>query len=117
MNKQDEIVTSDLAQFGARERKMLEDLMRAWREHGLPRDFNDDEVTAAMNRNSGYVFLTNSDYQIAMEEDGKLESFYNCPECGAEGLFAEIENLDDHQSGNAGECRRWIKDVRAGRNG
>lgn len=112
--KKDEIVTSDLAKFGQREKKMAGVLLIAM-GNGLPVDFNNDEVTVMMNTNSGNVFLTNSEYQVAMMNDGKLESFYSCPECGHEGFYEEIENLDNHQSGNTGECRRWIKDIKAGR--
>lgn len=112
--KTEDIVTSDLSQFGARERSLAADLLTASKT-GFPNDFYDDGVTIMMNRNFGNVFLTNSDFQVCMMNGDKLESFYSCPECGHEGFFEEIENLDEHQSGNAGECRRWIKDVRAGR--
>lgn len=111
--KAEEIVTSDLSQFGARERKMAEDLLRAWREHGLPSDFADEDVTVAMNRNSGYVFLTNSEYQTAIETDGRLESFYSCPECGEEGTWSD--SIEDHGKDGGSECRRWVRDVQAGR--
>lgn len=46
----------------------------------------------------GYVFLTNSEYQVCMMNGDKLEEWHSCPECGAEG-FAEDINW------NADECR------------
>lgn len=104
--KTEEIVTSDLSKFGARERKMAEDLLKAWREQGLPVDFNDDETTIAMNMNSGYVFLTNSDYQVAMMNGDTLESFYLCPECGHEGFLEDM----DHDGGK--ECRRYLREIK-----
>ena len=105
----DEILTSDLAKFGARERDMAEALLRAWREHGLPLDFNDEEVTVQFNTHSGYVFLTNSDYQVALEEEGKLVSFYSCPECGEEGTWED--SIEDHGKDGKSACRRWVRDI------
>ncbi len=108
MKLRDEITTTDLGKFGARERQMAEELLKAWREQGLPDDFNDDEVVIMFNMNSGNVFLTNSDYQVAMlTDDDKLETFYNCPECGHEGFKADMQH-----DGNA-ECREYLKDIGA----
>jgi len=90
--KSEEIVTSDFARFGARERKMTEELLKAWRGQGLPEDFEDDQVTIAMNTHSGYVFITNSEYQVAMLNGDILESFYSCPECGHEGFLEDMEH-------------------------
>lgn len=101
----DEIVTSDLAKFGSRERKMTEDLLKAWREQGLPEDFYDDGVTVSMNMNSGYVFLTNSDYQVAMLNDDKLESFYSCPEDGVEGFKEDLL-----EEGNDC-CKKYLEEI------
>lgn len=100
-----EITTTDLSKFGHRERELAEELLRAWREGGLPSDFNDDGVTVMMNTQSGNVFLTNSDYQVAMMNGDDLESFYSCPECGHEGFIDEMEH-----EGNAG-CRRYLRDI------
>jgi len=100
-------VTSDLSKFGWRERRMAAELLTASCDKGFPEDFNDDEVTVAMNTGSGFVFLTNSDYQVAMMNGNKLESFYSCPQCGHEGFKDEMEH-----DGNA-ECRRYLKDIGA----
>ncbi len=86
----EEIVTSDFAKFGSRERAMAEELLKASREQGFPEDFDDDEVKIMMNIHSGYVFLTNADCQVAMLNGDKLESFYSCPDCGNEGFADEI---------------------------
>lgn len=100
-----EITTTDLSKFGSREREMAEELLREWREQGLPKDFNDDEVTVMMNTNSGNVFLTNSDFQVAMMNGDDLESFYTCPECGHEGFKEDMEHDGDR------ECRRYLKEI------
>lgn len=100
-----EITTTDMAKFGSRERKLAAKLLTASVEQGFPNDFNDDEVTVTMNTNSGNVFLTNSDFQVAMMNGNKLESFYSCPECGHEGFKEEM----DHEGGK--ECRRYLKEI------
>ena len=81
-----EITTTDFAKFGNRERAMAEDLLKAWREQGLPDNFSDDEVTIMMNTSSGNVFLTNSEYQAAMMNGDSLEMWLYCVECGNEGF-------------------------------
>ena len=98
-----EVTTTDLADFGSRERGMLIDLLVAWRDQGLPEDFEPEEVRPMMNRLSGCVFLTNSDYQTAMLNGDRLESWHNCPECGHEG-FAEDCTLRDDGDG-CNQCK------------
>jgi hypothetical protein len=56
------VTTSNLAEFGHRERKMAAELLSEWNKGNLPFDFYDQGVTIMMNKNSGYVFLTNEDY-------------------------------------------------------
>ena len=111
-----EVTTTDLAQFGAREKAMAGDLLLAMSDKGLPLDFYDDQVTVMMNRNSGNVFLTNSDYQVAMLTDaGNLESFYSCPQCGHEGFFKDMhpDTHVENQYGDFKECKRYYKDIKA----
>ena len=85
-----EIVTVNLTRFGYRELKIAEELLQAWREQGLPSDFYDDEVSINFNTYSGYVFLSNSDYQVAMLNGDNLESFYTDYETGEEGFKEEL---------------------------
>ena len=87
-----ETTTTDFSKFGSREREMSEELLRAWREQGLPDDFYNDEVIIMLNLMSGYVFLTNSDYQVAMMNGNNLESFYTDFETGEEGFKDELSN-------------------------
>lgn len=84
------ITTTDFAKFGYRERKLAEQLLKAWNEQGLPEDFHEDEVVIIMNTNSGNVFLTNSDFQVAMMNGDRLESFYTDFETGEEGFKHEL---------------------------
>ncbi len=86
------MTTTDLSDFGHRELEMLEKLLCAMRTQGLPNDFDDCEVTPVMNQCSGDVFLSNAQYQVAMMNGGKLESFYTLPS-GKEGFANELYEL------------------------
>ena len=86
-----ESTTTDLSRFGYREKQMAADLLNAMCNEGLPEDFEDDEVNVMMNMNSGNVFLTNSEYQVAMMNGSTLESFYTLPYSGEEGFKEEFE--------------------------
>lgn len=96
--------TTDFARFGSRERRMARELLQAWEEQGLPEDFYFEEVTIMMNMYSGNVFLTNSEFQVAMLNGDKLESFYNCPNCGNEGFNDEYPFKE-----NDGACSKACK--------
>ena len=105
--------TEDLADFGYREQRAAQDLFEAWKSNGLPVDFYNSGVKIGFNMNSGYVFLTNSDYQVAMcttNEHGKLElySFYTSPYDCKEGSFDELldENKEMHP-----EDQEWFQEI------
>ena len=83
--EKDTIYTEDLADFGMRERTISAALLAA----KLPEGFNDDGVKLAMNRNSGYVFLVNADYQVAMMNGACLELFHSLPG-GEEGFLTDL---------------------------
>ncbi len=103
----EEITTTDLARFGSRELVELEFLLKAWREEGLPKDFEANEVTVMMNTNSGNVFFTNSEFQVAMlTNDSKLESFYSCPICGHEGFMEDMAHNEDDA-----ECQEYLESI------
>ena len=89
------MTTTDLNEFGSREREMAEELLRAWRKQGLPEDFYDDKVEIMMNKFSGNVFLTNSDFQVAMMNGAHLESFYTLSYNGHEGFLEDFENYKE----------------------
>lgn len=110
----DDIVTSDLSEFGNRERAMAEELLKAWREQGLPDDFDDDgPVRIYTNRNSGYVFIANEEGgPEAMMNGDRLELWYSCRYCGSEGFKDEIHAEDQPSEMNA-ECVRYLKEIGA----
>lgn len=84
------MTTTNLSDFGYRELSMLKDLINAMIEQGLPDNFSDDEVVPMMNQNSGNVFLTNSDYQVAMLNGTDLEMFYTLSYHGVEGFASDL---------------------------
>jgi hypothetical protein len=90
--------TTDLSKFGLLELKKLELLLKAYREQGLPENFSSNEVVPTFNMSSGYVFLTNDEYQAALlTDEGKLEIWHYCSNCGHEGFLADFEHdpIDD----------------------
>jgi hypothetical protein len=104
------MTTTNLADFGHRERELLIELLTQWNNDGLPEDFYDDGVQPMMNQNSGYVFLTNSEYEVAMINDdtGKLESFYTSPYEGKEGFFNDL--LPQYEEMHE-EDKEWFKSI------
>lgn len=101
--------TEDLSDFGMREIRELKDILDAWLNNGLPDDFEYSGVKPAFNRNSGYVFLVNDEYQVCMEVDGKLESFYTTPYSGYEGFYEEL--LDEADESWDEEDLEYLRDL------
>ena len=100
----DKTLTNDFSNFGKRELLLAEILIKSAREQGFPADFTLNRVEIIYNLNSGYVRFTNKDFQVAMMNGNKLESFYSCPECGREGFWEEVfEHSDDIN------CMEWLK--------
>ena len=87
MNSHD-IVTNNLSRFGMRELNMAARLLAAYCEQSP--DFLGEHVQVMMNAMSGYVFLTDEDYAVAMMNGDELEQFHLCPECGNEGFAEEL---------------------------
>ena len=87
-----EVYTENLADFGSRERKLLGEILAL----PLPDGFYEKGVKPAMNRNSGYVFLVNEDYQTAMIncDTGNLEIFHSTPYEGREGFLSDLTAED-----------------------
>lgn len=109
MSKPDEVVTSDLSRFGYREKRLAAELLLAMCEQALPENFTDEDVTVAMNTHSGYVFLTNAEYESCLLRNGKLERWEWCPNCGTEGFKDEVA---DHGKDDP-ECQEWLADIGA----
>ena len=101
--------TENLAGFGIRENRMLIELLQARDKQGLPDGFSDENVRPAFNTESGYVFLVNEDFQVAMmngdlDSGGKLEIWHTCARCGNEGFDGDEYRFKDGDDG-CSECR------------
>ena len=101
--------TEKLEDFGYREQDEAKDIFEAWKKNGLPKDFENDRIKLAINMNSGYVFLTNNQYQVAMCGDNQeLYSFYTSPYEGFEGSFEDL--IKEYKNMNE-EDQEWLKDI------
>ena len=101
--------TEKLEDFGYREQDEAKDIFEAWKKNGLPKDFENDGIKLAFNMNSGYVFLTNNEYQVAMCGDNhELYSFYTSPYEGFEGSFEDL--IKEYKNMNE-EDQEWLKDI------
>ncbi len=107
MSKNQDPVTKDMADFGHRELCMARDLLNAYLEHNDTK-FLGDGVHICMNRNSGYVFLSDEDYNVAMEADGHLLDWLTSPYEGKEGFFDDL--LDEYASMHE-EDKEWLRDI------
>ncbi len=91
--KEKETTSTNLSDFGNRERELARELLKAWNEQGLPEDFEDENIQIMMNFNSGFVFLTNDYCQVAMMNGDKLELFYTLPYSGEEGFAEDFKDV------------------------
>lgn len=96
---------ADLSGFGMREIREVVELLNAWLVQGLPEDFEYEGIKIALNTHSGYVFLTNNEYQVAMMNGSRLERWYRCP-CGHEGFREDMR----HEPGGGG-CIEFMRSI------
>ena len=90
----------NLANFGGRELELAADLMRSYARAGqhrdgkqynqLPESWCDDGVKLAFNPNSGFVFLSNEEYQALVDTDDGVAMWYFTPYYGVEGTLEEV---------------------------
>lgn len=85
--------TENLGDFGIRELELAIDLLQAAKK-GYPTDFWTEGVKIGCNTYSGSVFLTNDNYDVCMDADGELYSFYTSPYNGTEGFLWDL--VDDY---------------------
>ena len=83
----DSYLTTDISKMDLAE---VTDMLNAYQNQGFKTTpafksmWYDEETIPTMNKESGYTFLTNSEYQVAMMNEGVLSMFINCGECGRE---------------------------------
>ena len=73
---------------------------------GKPEGFYGDEIRIEFNPMSGCVFLVDADYNAAMMNGDKLETWLTCPYCGHEGFKEDM----DHDAENE-ECSRYLREI------
>lgn len=83
------IITVDYSKFGYRELEIAGKLLCVLAEGGI--DFLSNGITVNFNVNSGYVFLSDEDYNVGMLDDKEVHivQFFSCIECGYEGTQAQ----------------------------
>ena len=97
--------TENLADFGSRERHMAAELLAA----SLPDNFYNKGVKVAMNMSSGYVFLVNDDYQVAMMNGDTLQVFHTTPYDGLEGFIEDLISENDPDDMNAEDANYIVE--------
>lgn len=115
MSNSNNVYTENMADIMScyTERKQVQAIITAWNEHGLPNNFYDEGVRLAFNRNSGYVFLVNDEYDCCMLNGDKLEEFYTSPYEGHEGFINDL--FDEYMSNTDAwhiEDAEWLLDIK-----
>lgn len=102
-----EVVTADLSKFGWTELREASRLLSALIDSHMEGCGLVDGITINMNTSSGYVFLSDEEYNVAMinDETGKLEKFWNCPQCGNEGFLSDFP-FDRHNGFCSEQCEK-----------
>ena len=91
-----DIVTVDLSEFGYSELREAATLLQEMAEHGLPDEMY-GKISLCFNKNSGWVFLSDEDYNTCLinDETGKLEMHYSLVGTGEEGFLDELLEFAD----------------------
>ena len=105
------MTTTNLAEFGRHQLKEVGEMLIAYAnkqyEHPF---FTNNGVHAVLNKNSGFVFLTDDDYNVLMlNSKDELEGWYNLPYSGEEGFFSDLIDLyQDDWDDDDKEYLVWI---------
>ena len=84
-------VTKNLEDFGFRELKEAGKLLTAYGSAEDNTRHLGEGVHICFNHQSGYVFLSDEDYNVAILNGDILEDFLTCPECGFEEADSNFE--------------------------
>lgn len=99
------ITTSDLSRFGYRELEMAAELIKGYGENSR---LLGDGVSLTFNLNSGYVFLTDDEFTVAMMNGDKLEIFHTCFNCGNEGFAEDFRSDKESETLRCPNCNEDI---------
>ena len=112
--EEDGIVIVGLEKFSDSSLEQLEKIIRAYRLHGAPKDYWDEDIQIRYVKEEDSVVLLNGDYDelILDDEKGMLERYYYTPYDGFGGTYGEL--LGEYENFND-EDRTWfdeeIRDV------
>jgi hypothetical protein len=85
-------VTKDLNDFGFRERGIASKILSTL---NTKKDFTKSlgklGLEICFNMESGFVFISDQDYNVAIMNDDNLEDFLTCYECGYENPRSEYK--------------------------
>ena len=105
-------LTTDISKMDLSE---VTPMLTAYQEENTTRAFKamwiDDGTIPTLNQESGYCFLTNEEYQVAMNYDGKLSMFISCPECGREDFEQYWLSINQFELKCEG-CKECVKMLR-----
>ena len=82
--------TENLSDLGYNEREEFIEILKLWQRDGLPKPFWEGDVKVGFNSGSGFVFLTNNEYQTCMRREDALEMWHNLPHNGEEGFLGDL---------------------------
>ena len=102
----DPVVTADLSRFGQRELSIAAEMLTALTTTHR-RCATDEGLSLNMNINSGYVFLTDENYNCFMMNGDQLEQYLSSPYGGHEGFYNEL--VDQYGDMNP-EDQEWLID-------
>jgi len=112
----DSYLTSDISKMDLSE---VTEMLNAYQNQGFKTTpafksmWYDEDTKPTTNLESGYTFLTNSEYQVAMMNEGILSMFMNCGECGAEEFEQEwVSHMGKIESIPCEGCQEIVKMLR-----
>ena len=88
---------ADFKGFGYRELSEAAELLKEIGDNGISGKLDlSMPVKIGFNANSGNVFLMDEDFNVVMSnDDGLLENWVNCSNCGAENWKSKLELFED----------------------
>ena len=107
-----------IVDFGKFNSSALDDaieILKSYQKYGCPDDMWENDLQIMHNTESGMTFMTNSEYQVAVLVDGKLESWYFTPYEGHEGTLDDLlQMVEDHEIESVDDLE-YIADICDGR--
>lgn len=83
--------TRNLMDFGIRELRLTARLLSLFKTDNDKTALLGDTISPEFNPESGYVFLIDADFNVAMLNGEELQDWHRCPECGVEGFLDDVE--------------------------